>query len=131
MTLQNYFNTYEGTGILSTSDSDGRVDSAIYSRPHFTEDGKLAFIMRDRLSHNNLQSNSHAVFLFKEDGPGYHGKRLFLNKVGEEKNEEKIRALQRRVTCREDKIEEDRFLVYFELEKTLPLIGDGGTKTYH
>jgi hypothetical protein len=130
MTLSEYFNIYEGTGVLSTSDKSGRVDSAIYSRPHFTEDGKLAFIMRDRLSHENLQSNSHAVFLFKEDGPGYSGKRLFLRKVGEEKDEEKIKAIQRRVSCREAKKKEDRFLVYFELEKTLPLVGSRNQKTH-
>ena len=64
MTIKEYFDTTKGLGILSTADSDGKVDAAIYARPHFMEDGTLAFIMRDRLSHHNLQSNPHAVYLF-------------------------------------------------------------------
>ncbi|MCP4118452.1 MAG: hypothetical protein GY737_24255 [Desulfobacteraceae bacterium] len=28
----------------------------IYSRPHVMEDGSIAFIMRDRLSHKKLES---------------------------------------------------------------------------
>ena len=39
-----------------TADSDGKVCAAIYATPHFIEDGTLAFIMRDRLSHHNLHS---------------------------------------------------------------------------
>jgi hypothetical protein len=57
MTLDDYFETTTGTGILSTADKAGRVDAAIYSRPHFLDGGRLAFIMRDRLSHSNLLSN--------------------------------------------------------------------------
>ena len=72
MGLKEYFKSVKGTGILSTADSSGKVDAAIYSRPHFLED-TLAFIMRDRLSHKNLDSNPHAIYLFIEDGPGYKG----------------------------------------------------------
>ncbi len=35
MDLKSYFESTNGTGILSTADGDGHVDSAIYSRPHF------------------------------------------------------------------------------------------------
>ncbi|WP_286817878.1 hypothetical protein [Desulfobacter sp. UBA2225] len=48
MELKSYFESTDGTGILSTADSNGNVDAAIYSRPLFLED-KIAFIMRDRL----------------------------------------------------------------------------------
>ena len=99
----------------------GKVDAAIYSRPHFVEEGTLAFIMRDRLTHHNLQSNPYATFLFMEDGPGYKGKRLFLKKVREESNPELIRKIKRRKYT--DDNEEPKFLVYFTLDKELPLIG--------
>lgn len=69
MELRAYFESKNGTGILSTADSSGHVDAAIYSRPHFLE-GKIAFIMRGRLSHKNLDSNPHAVYMFIEDGVG-------------------------------------------------------------
>ena len=122
MELNDYFETTTGTGILSTADKDGRVDAAIYSRPHFLDDGKLAFIMRDRLSHSNLRSNPHAAYLFIENGPGYKGKRLYLTMVREEKNAKQITSLQRRK--RKIKVEEDRFLVFFELDRERPLVGD-------
>ncbi len=121
MGLKEYFKSVKGTGILSTADSSGKVDAAIYSRPHFLED-TLAFIMRDRLSHKNLDSNPHAIYLFIEDGPGYKGKRLYLTKVKEEKNTERIESLKRRKT--EPKPDEDRFLVFFKLYQERPLVGD-------
>jgi hypothetical protein len=68
MKLKKYFNTNKGIGVLSTADSEGKVDAAMYARPHFMDDGTLAFIMRDRLSHDNLQSNPHATYLFKKEG---------------------------------------------------------------
>jgi hypothetical protein len=71
MDLKTYFENTSGLGILSTADYSGQVDAAVYSRPHFMDDGTVAFIMRDRLTHNNLQSNPHAAYLFKEDGEGY------------------------------------------------------------
>jgi hypothetical protein len=123
MTLKEYFETNKGLGILSTADSEGKVDAAIYSRPHLMEDGTMALVMRDRLSHTNLQSNPHAMYLFKEDGPGYKGKRLFITKVREEKNTELLESLRRRKTAYEDGA--DRFLVYFKVDKEVPLVGEG------
>ena len=123
MSLKEYFDTTKGVGVLSTADSDGQVDAAIYARPHSMEDGALAFIMRDRLSHHNLQSNPHATYLFKEEGSGYRGKRLFLSKLGEEENTERLASLRRRKTVYGNG--EDRFLVFFKLDNELPLVGDG------
>jgi len=123
MKLDDYFDLKKGLGVLSTADGEGKVGAAIYARPHFMEDGTVAFIMRDRLSHHNLQSNPHAAFLFKEDGSGYKGKRLFLTRVREEQNTELLDSLRRRKST--DGNGEDRFLVFFKLDKELPLVGDG------
>ena len=87
------------------------------------EDGTLAFIMRDRLTHHNLQSNPHAAFLFMEDGPGYKGKRIFLTKIREEEESEQLYALRRRTYP--DSREEAKFLVFFKIDKELPLVGAG------
>ncbi|GAB6193090.1 pyridoxamine 5'-phosphate oxidase family protein [Desulfocastanea catecholica] len=119
--LQQYFEKTKGTGVLATADSNGKVDAAIYSHPHFLEEGTLAFIMRDRLTHHNLQSNPSATFLFIEEGPGYKGKRLFLRKVREENNPELIRQIKRRKYT--DENQEPIYLVYFAIDKELPLIG--------
>ncbi len=122
MSLQTYFEENKGTGVLATADGAGRVDAAIYARPHVMPDGTLAFIMRDRLTHHNLQSNPYATFLFIERTSGYQGKRLFLKKVREEQNPELIRRIKRR-SYADDEDGEPKFLVYFEVEKELPLIG--------
>jgi hypothetical protein len=69
MQLDEYFGKTRGVGVLSTADASGRVNAAIYGRPHFMDDGTIAFIMADRLTHANLQSNPSAVFLFRKKAP--------------------------------------------------------------
>jgi hypothetical protein len=125
MNLKSYFENTKGIGILATADGAGKVDAAIYARPNVMEDGSLAFIMRDRLTHHNLQSNSHAAYLFVENGPGYKGKRLFLTKVREEQDSELLESLRKRQYINEK--DEAKFLVFFKLTKELPLIGDGSS----
>ena len=123
MDLKPYFEDTQGTGVLSTADSDGKVDAAIYARPHFMDDGTIAMIMRDRLTHHNLESNPHACYMFFEKGPGYKGKRLFLTKVREEQDGELLQSLRRRQYIRET--DESKFLVFFRIDKELPLVGAG------
>ena len=57
MKLGDYFDKVKGLGVLSTADSSGKVNSAVYARPHVVDEQTVAFIMADRLSHANLQSN--------------------------------------------------------------------------
>ena len=123
MDLGKYFDENRGVGILATADGNGIVDAAVYARPHVMDDGTIAMIMRDRLSHHNLQTNPHAAYLFHEDGPGYKGKRLFLTKVREEKDSELLGSLRRR-QCPDGK-DEAKFLVLFKVDQELPLIGSG------
>ena len=126
MKLSEYFENSKGVGILSTADKDGKVNSAIYSRPHFMDEDTVAFIAADRLTHANLQTNPSAVYLFKEQN-SYGGKRLYLIKIREEKDSPLIDEIRRRKYNNaegKDKTEA-RFLVYFKVDKVLPLIGDG------
>jgi hypothetical protein len=125
MQLNEYFERTKGRGIIATADSTGHLTAAIYAKPHFFEDNSIAFIMADRLTYQNLQSNPHAVYLFMESGEGYAGKRLYLSKTKEEKNSPLIDQIQRRERCPADEEyrEKNSFLVYFAIEKVLPLIG--------
>lgn len=123
MNTKEYFETAKGLGVLATADDHGRTNAAVYSRPHFMEDGTVALIMRDRLTHSNLTANPYATFLFKEDGPGYQGRRLYLKKVREEQDTELLQSLRRRRYP--DKTAEAKFLVFFEIIDELPLIGPG------
>jgi hypothetical protein len=126
MQLSEYFEKTKGRGIMSTADSTGHLTAAVYAKPHFFEDNSIAFIMADRLTHQNLQSNPHAVYLFMESGEGYAGKRLYITKTKEEKNSPLIDQIQRRERCPADEEyqKKNRFLVYFAIEKVLPLIGE-------
>ena len=124
MDFKEYFENAKGLGVLSTADSNGRVNTAVYSRPHVMEDGTLAFIMRDRLTHANIQLNPHVAYLFREDGPGYKGKRLYLTRIREEKDADLIAALSRRQYISDQDRRESKFLVFFKLEKERPLVGD-------
>lgn len=124
MNLSDYFENTQGTGILATSNSAGQVDIAIYSRPHVTDEDTVAFIMRPRLTHDNLQSNPHAAYMFIEEGPGYKGKRLYLTKLREETDPELIDSLRRKDRKHYAKSEEKSFLVYFHVDRIRPLVGD-------
>jgi len=124
MNLHDYFETTEGTGILATSNSAGLVDVAIYSRPHVTDDNTAAFIMRQHLSHENLQSNPHAAFMFIEKGPGYKGKRLYLTKLREETDPALIDSLRRKPSKTYADPDVKSFLVYFQIDRVRPLVGD-------
>lgn len=126
MQLEKYFENAKGIGVFSSADRQGKVDAAIYARPHVMADGTIAFIMRDRLTHHNLGENPYATYLFVEAGRGYKGIRLYLKKVREDQNAELIQRMTRRcLSPEEDEAKGPKFLVYFEIEKALDLIGSG------
>ena len=126
MKLDDYFENASGVGVLSTADDTGKVNAAIYGRPHFMDEHTVAFIASDRLTHANLKKNPSATYLFKEDG-SYKGCRLYLTKTHEEKDSpliEKIRRKKYKGIGHKDKTE-SKFLIYFKVDKILPLIGEG------
>ncbi len=126
MDLKKYFGSRKGIGVLSTADEKGKVNAALYSKPHVIDDKHVAFIMADRLTHANTNKNPFATFLFKEDGKGYKGKRLYLKKKNETENQELIAE-----TCKieyagsicEPRYLKKTFLVTYKVELVLPLLG--------
>jgi hypothetical protein len=125
MKLSDYFDNRKGYGVLATADSEGKVNAAVYARPHFFDETTVAFIMRERLTHANLQTNPHATYLFIESGPGYAGKRLYLAKLREETNDELIATICRRCDYSAFAEQLTRHVVFFTVDKVLPLIGSG------
>lgn len=122
MELKEYFENAKGLGVLSTADGQGKVDAAVYSRPHFMDQDTVAFIMPARLTHQNLQANPHAAYLFAEEGSSTKGMRLFLTKLREEKDSKLLAQLRR---GRHGSEATERYLVFFKIDKVLPLIGAG------
>ncbi len=64
-----------------------------------------------------------------EDGPGYKGKRLYLTKLREEQDTELLRSLRQRTYPPGQEKPGPRFLVFFQVDKILPLIGAGEGST--
>lgn len=126
MNLKSYFAHHQGTGILATADDEGRVDAAVFSSPYCLDDGRLALLLRERLTYHNLRRNPRAVYLFLEQGPGYRGLRLFLRKTGEGEDSDLIRGMTRPwLSPAEDAAAGPKHLLWFEVERALELVGDG------
>ena len=86
MNLSDYFENTQGLGILATANEDGMVDLAIYAKPHVIDETTITFIMRERMSRQNLKSNPQAAYMFVEQGKEYAGKRLYLTRIRKESN---------------------------------------------
>lgn len=122
MRLEDYFEHTEGTGILSTADDQGNVNSAIYAAPHVSGEDTLAFIMRPRKSYNFVVSNPRASYLFMEEESAYRGIRLTLEKTGENADPEDVEELRR--SHRGGADEGPSKIVYFKVTEVRPLVGE-------
>jgi hypothetical protein len=125
MNLKDYFESKQGTGIFATADPEGRVDVAIYAKPLVIDDTTVAFVMRQRLSHQNLKRTMHVAYMFLESGGGYEGKRLYLTKIREEINAtlaEAMRKQQPEIFPEGD--DSNKFVVIFHVDRVRPLVGD-------
>jgi hypothetical protein len=123
MELKDYFENTDGLGILSTADTAGNVDAAIYATPHVMDERTIAFIMRPRRSFSNVQQNPKAVYMYIEKGPGYQGRRLYLEKTGMENDPDKVNQF-RRSSHGHSGDEVEAKLVYFKVTHIRPLVGD-------
>jgi hypothetical protein len=125
MGLAEYFETAEGTGILATADSDGNVDLAIYASPHMMDDETVVFVMSDKLSRANLQTNPKAAYMFIEAAKRYRGKRIYLQKVREENDPEMVQSIRKRKRYDEEgQPVSGSSAVYFKVDKVRSLVGD-------
>ncbi|MGO9314485.1 MAG: pyridoxamine 5'-phosphate oxidase family protein [Syntrophobacteraceae bacterium] len=130
MSIAEYFENTKGQGILATADNDGNVDAAVYAKPKILDENTIAFIMRDRLTHANVKLNSHACYVFVErEGGGYRGLRLYLTKLYEEEDSERLYALRRPDHNAIAETGEERgplFLVAFKIDKIRAITPRGG-----
>ncbi|HEX7504860.1 MAG TPA: pyridoxamine 5'-phosphate oxidase family protein [Syntrophales bacterium] len=126
MNLSEYFEQASGMGVLATADSAGAVDAAVYAKPHFIDEETVAFIMADRLTHHNVKQNPRAAYLFREAGEKYAGKRLYLRRVKEIQDTKLVSEMRRKnypeIVGKYG--DENKFVVYFKIDKVLPLVGD-------
>ena len=125
MSLYTYFKNAQGIGILATADSDGMVDLAVYARPEVVDDSMIAFVMKERLSRENLKTNPHAAYMFIEKGQGYKGKRLYLTMTREETNTSLVdEFIKRQPEISDTGDDSNKYLVFFQVDNIWPLTGD-------
>ena len=125
MDLASYFEKTGGVGILGTSDTNGKVDLAIYAKPFMADEKTIVLVMKQRLSHKNLKTNLQAAYLFLEKGSEYKGIRLYLTMLREENNQSLIAAMRKKQPCifpAED--DSGKFLVFFRIDHIRHLVGD-------
>jgi hypothetical protein len=79
--LIDYFNRQPRLGVISTSDKDGRVDSAVYGSPQMIDEKTVQVAFARGRTFANLQENPHAVYMIMEPGEGlldWNGVRVYL-----------------------------------------------------
>ena len=69
-----------GLGVMATADRSGRVNAAVYARPHVIDATTLVWGMTDKRTFRNVSENPCAAYLFKATGPGFSGVRLGLDR---------------------------------------------------
>lgn len=94
MNLRELF-THPGLGVLSTSSADGKVNSAVYARPHVIDDTTLVWGMTDKRTYENLTHNRHAAFLFKTNSAGFNGVRLGLELIRTEEQGDMLASIKK------------------------------------
>lgn len=77
MNLSEIFSSY-GLGVMATAGADGRVNTAVYARPHLVDNETLVWGVTEGRTFRNVSENPHAAYLFREDSPGFRGVRLQL-----------------------------------------------------
>jgi len=122
MNLLDYFNGKSGFGVISSSNNQGEVNSAVYAKPHIIDNNTIAFIMRDKLTRKNVNENPQAHYMFIEFTRGFNGVRLSLTMLEESQDHGRIQAMSRRSSAG-DSDDAERFLVTFTVNKALMLVG--------
>ena len=66
--LIEYFNKSPRLGVLSTSSTDGRVDSAVFGSPQMINEKTVIAATANNRTFANLQENPHAMYTIMESG---------------------------------------------------------------
>lgn len=121
--LRQYFKETKGSGVLVTSDSQGKVDALVFPKPIIDENGYIVFISQDAVLSKNLKENPRALFVFTEYTKPNKGIRLELVKSHEDYETEIRYSLKHQEFSKKNSA--TRFLYFFKLENKLPLLERG------
>ena len=101
--LMEYFNKQPRLGTLSTSDKNGKVNSAYFGSPRMVDEKSIFMGLGNNRTFANLQDNPSAVFMVMEPGEtimDWKGVRIYVKMIecqtaGEKLDELKARNRQK------------------------------------
>ncbi len=113
-----------GMGVMATAGVDGAVNTAVYSRPHVTDDGMAAWGMTEGRTYRNVKGNPNASFLYIFPGGGYRGVRLTLRRkeIQESGNILEMIRAQTRESSGEVAATAVKYVTFFEILEQRPLV---------
>ena len=79
--LKEYFNKEPRLGFLSTSNNDGRVDSAVFGSLQMIDEKTVIAATGNNRTFANLQENPHAMYMIMEPGDSitdWKGLRVYM-----------------------------------------------------
>jgi hypothetical protein len=128
--LTEYFNKQPRLGVFSTSNKDGKVDSAVLGSPQMIDERTVIVALGKGRTFSNLQENPKAVYLIMEPGAGildWKGVRVYLRMKeyatsGPKLDQWKIQAAK---IVGEEAVKMVQTLVTLEVTEVRPLIDFG------
>ena len=128
--LVDYFNKQPRLGVISTSDKDGKVDSAVVGSPQMIDDKTVIAAFSQGRTFANLQENPHAVYLIMEPGAAimdWKGIRVYLKMKEYVTSGPKLDSYKSEAVkiVGEQAVQMIKVLVTFEVTEVRPLIDFG------
>ncbi len=128
--LIEYFNKQPRLGVISTSDKDGKVDSAVLGSPQMIDDNTVTVALGMGRTFANLQENPNAVYMIMEPGAGildWKGVRVYLRMKGHVTSGPKFDTFKGQMAkvVGEQAANMIKVLVTFEVTEVRPLIDFG------
>jgi hypothetical protein len=101
--LMEYFNRQPRLAVLSTSNKEGKVNSAVLGSPRMVDEKTVVMTLRNNRTFANLQENSYAIFAIMEPGktpPEWKGLRVYLKMIDCQEKGEKLEMMRTEVAQR-------------------------------
>lgn len=128
--LMEYFNKRPRVGVLSTSNREGKVNSAVFGSPNMIDEKTIVVATGKNRTFSNIQENPYAMFLIMEPGTdifSWKGIRVYMKMKGYETSGDMFDIFKRRITklVGEEAAQMIYALVTFEIVELRPLVDFG------
>ena len=113
-----------GIGVMATAGLDGAVNTAVYSRPHMTDEGIAAWGMTEGRTCRNVRGNPNASYLYITPGGGYRGVRFTMKLKEIRDSGDLLEAIRSRTkqSSGEGAAIAVKYVAFFEILEKRPLV---------